>query len=455
LLSAAITVCIRSVLQTRQKSSTESPARYLRSTPGSYTGSQARRRARRPLPASDFRYYPGMAHYLDEVPFSGIIRIRDMMYGIKDPFRLDQGDLSFDAPDSVKRAMHEAIDANHTHYVQTTGIPRLLELLASKLRAKNGIPVGSTDEVMVTTGGIHALYVACQALLEPGDEVIIPDPEWPPCAGNIRAARAVPVPCPLHEHLGWRYELAELESKITPRTRAIYINSPHNPTGGVLTRDDVERIAALVRDRNLWLLSDEAYEDVLFDGAEHVSPAALPRMYERTISLYTFSKSFAMTGLRLGYVAAQDPRVRERMKKALFYTASNIASVVQHGGIGALSGPQTSIAGFRTELQARRDIFYAGIREHAGSILTGDPPKGAFYAFLRINPAWRPEPVESTASLSWAMAEYLISRARIGCVPGVDFGAQGEGYIRFCFARDRRELTGALQSMAELFAATR
>src|ERR671919_798951 len=140
-----------------------------------------------------------MGRSLDNVPFSGIIRIRDMMYSVKDPFRLDQGDVSFDAPDTVKAAMRRAIDENRSHYLQTTGVPRLLELLAAKLRAVNGIPVGSPDEIMVTTGGIHALYLICQALLEPGDEVIIPDPEWPPSAGNVLSARAVPVPCPLRE----------------------------------------------------------------------------------------------------------------------------------------------------------------------------------------------------------------------------------------------------------------
>ena len=142
-----------------------------------------------------------MGQFLDSVPFSGIIRIRDMMYSVKDPFRLDQGDVSFDAPETVKAAMHRAIDENRSHYLQTTGVPRLLELLVEKLRTRNRIPVSSADEVMVTTGGIHALYIVCQALLEPGDEVIIPDPTWPPCAGNVRAARAVPVPCPLHESL--------------------------------------------------------------------------------------------------------------------------------------------------------------------------------------------------------------------------------------------------------------
>ncbi|MGH9409025.1 MAG: pyridoxal phosphate-dependent aminotransferase, partial [Vicinamibacterales bacterium] len=391
---------------------------------------------------------------LDTVPFSGIIRIRDMMYAVKNPFRLDQGDVSFDAPETVKTAMHRAIDENRSHYLQTTGVPALLELLVEKLRRQNGIPVGSPDEIMVTTGGIHALFIACQALLEPGDEVIVPDPEWPPCVGNVRAAHGVPVPCRLHERLGWRYDLDELASLITPKTRAIYINSPHNPTGGVLTRSDVEAIVALAAKRGVWLFSDEAYEDVVFEG-EHVSPASLPGAYDRTISLFTFSKSYAMTGLRLGYVAARDATLRDRMKKALFYTASNIASVVQFGGIGALEGSQTCVAAFRDELKARRDLFYAGIREHMSGTFSGQPPAGAFYAFLKINPDWLPPSGSRGESISWAMTEYLISQGRIGCVPGVDFGANGEGYLRFCFARERAELSGALASMSELFAAVR
>ena len=206
--------------------------------------------------------------------------------------------------------------------------------------------MAAADEVMVTTGGIHGLYIICQALLEPGDEVIVPDPEWPPCVGSIIAAKGVPVPCPLHEHLGWRFDLDELASKITPKTRAIYINSPGNPTGGVLTREDVQRISDLCRERDLWLISDEAYEDVVFEG-EHVSAASLAGMYDKTISLFTFSKSYAMTGLRLGYIVAKDAVLRDRMKKVLFYTASNISSVVQFGGIGALEGSQAPIEEFR------------------------------------------------------------------------------------------------------------
>jgi aspartate/methionine/tyrosine aminotransferase len=396
-----------------------------------------------------------MGEYLDSVPFSGIIRIRDMMYAVKDPFRLDQGDVSFDAPDSVKDAMARAIADNRTHYVQTTGVPKLLELVADKLRRRNGIPA-TPDDVMVTTGGIHALFMASQGLLEPGDEVIVPDPEWPPCVGNVLAARGVPVPCPLHERLGWRYDLDELASKITAKTRVIYLNTPHNPTGGVLTRADLQAIADLAAKRGIWIFSDEAYEDVVFDGVEHVSIASLPGMYERTLPLYTFSKTYAMTGLRLGYVAVKNPKLRERMKKVLFYTASNIASIVQFGGIGALEGSQASVEEFRQELQARRDLFYAGVANAANGVFSGTPPKGAFYAFLRVNPDWAKASGRAQhPSISWAICEYLISEGRIGCVPGVDFGAAGEGYVRFCFARERRELNGALESMKALFAGAR
>jgi len=220
----------------------------------------------------------------------------------------------------------------------------------------------------------------------------------------------------------------------------------------VLTRNDIEGIAALALQHDLWIFADEAYEDVVFDDAEQVSIASLPGMYERTLSLYTFSKTYAMTGLRLGYVAARGAKLRERMKKALFYTASNVSSVVQFGGVGALEGSQHVVAGFREELKARRDLFYAGIRERGAGVLTGAPPKGAFYAFLKIDPRWRPASVTPPQSISWAMAEFLISQGRIGCVPGADFGANGEGYVRFCFARDRRELEGALASLGALFA---
>lgn len=400
-----------------------------------------------------------MTHFVDTVPFSGIIRIRDMMYGVKEPFRLDQGDVSFDAPDTAKDGMLRAVRDNHSHYLQTAGVPRLRELLPEKLRRRNRIPVGSDEEVLVTNGGIHALYLLFQALLDPGDEVIIPDPQWPPTAGLIIAARGQVVRCPLHEERGWRPDAGELEARVTPRTRAIYLNSPHNPTGGVLTRDDLEAVAAIARRHNLWVVSDEAYEDVVY-GTEHASIASLEGMYARTVPVYTFSKSYAMTGLRLGYLVVADAALRDRVRKLLFFTTSNVASVVQYGGIGALEGSQETVEAYRRELQERRDLFFRGL-EPLDGVLAGTPPDGAFYAFLRFDPAWRsratqplPPSPENQAD-SWAIAEYLINRGRIGCIPGSDFGPGGDQYLRFCFARDRRELEGALESMRTLFGAAR
>ena len=163
-----------------------------------------------PLPSSQ-------AEYIDSVPLSGIIRIRDRMYSVKDPFRLDQGDVSFDAPDTVKEAMRKAIDENRSHYLQTTGLPRLQELVAEKLQKSNGIPIGAPDEYLITNGGIHALFIMCHGLLEPGDEVIVPDPEWPPSMGNIKLAHGVVVPCPLHERLGWRFDSSTSSSRKSPR----------------------------------------------------------------------------------------------------------------------------------------------------------------------------------------------------------------------------------------------
>ncbi len=395
-----------------------------------------------------------MGTFIDSLPMSGIVRIRDMMYTIQNPFRLDQGDVSFDAPESFKQGMRKAIEANHTHYLPTLGVPRLRQLIAEKLRTKNGIPVGSDDEILVSNGGTHGIYVALHAVLEPGDEVICPDPLWPPTLAITRSAHAVPVQVPVHESLGFRWDLDELERAITPKTRAIYINSPTNPSGGAFTRADLERIAEMAKARNLWVFSDEAYEDVLFSG-EHVSIASLPGMYERTIPIYTMSKSYAVTGVRVGYIAIHDPVIRARAAKLTLYTASNVCSIAQYGAIGALEGPQDCIEEFRAELKIRRDLFYAGLADVAGHVFSGQPPEGAFYAFVKINSDWaHDQGFDKSESVSWAVAEHLIKHGRVGCVPGLDFGPASEGYIRFCTCRDRKELTGALESMRGVFAAS-
>ena len=393
-----------------------------------------------------------MGSFLDSVPVSAIIKIRDLMVTVKDPYRLDQGDVSFDAPDSVKQAMSRAIADNHTHYLPTTGLPRLRQLLAGKLRTKNHIPIEQDTDIVPTNGGTHAIWAVMHALFEPGDELIVPDPEWPPTMAIATAAKATPVGVPIYENLAWRWDLDELERAITPRTRAIYVNSPNNPTGGVLTRSDLERIAAIATERKLWVISDEAYEDIIYKG-EHVSIASLPGMYDRTISIFTFSKSYAITGLRLGYFVLPDKVLRDRAIKVVAYTTSNVSSVVQYGGIGALEGHQDVVAAFRDELKARRDLFYAGLADAAPDILTGEPPDGAFYAFVRINADWVREAGLPGPSVSWAMAEHLIKHGKIGCVPGVDFGPSAEGYLRLCFGRSRNELQGALASMKSVLAA--
>jgi len=391
-----------------------------------------------------------MGKNLDDIPLSGITRIRDLMYTVQDPFRLDQGDVSFDAPESVRAAIARAVAEGHTHYLQTTGLPRLRDLLAHKARHRNRLRVESPEEILVTNGGIHGLYLLCQALLEPGDEVLAPDPQWPPAITNILTARGVPVRYPLYASRDWRFDHAELASLVTPRTRAIYVNSPNNPTGGVLTREDLDAIAALARERDLWVISDEAYEDILFDDAEHISLGSLDGMYPRTLSVFTFSKSYAMTGLRFGYLIVKDARLRERLTKLLFLTTSNVSSVIQHGAIGGLQGSQAIIEQFRVELEARRNLFYDGLPDASGGMLEGQLPRGAFYAFVKIAPGWSPRDA-GQASRSWAMTEMLIKDGRIGCIPGVDFGRCGEDYVRFCFARERAELAGALASMRGVF----
>jgi aspartate aminotransferase len=389
-----------------------------------------------------------MGSFYDSVPVSAIVRIRDMMYTVKDPFRLDQGDVSFDAPETFKQGVARAMAENRTHYLPTVGIPPLRKAFAEKMRKKNGIPVGSDEEVMVSNGGTHGLYAVMHALLEPGDEVIIPDPEWPPTMAIVKTAGGVGVQVPLREELGWRWSIDDVERAITPKTKVLYLNTPNNPSGGVLTRADLERLAQIARDRNLWVVSDEAYEDVVYNG-EHISIASLPGMYDRTIPVYTMSKSYAITGVRVGYFAMKDEKLRDRALKIVLYTTSNVSSIAQYGAVAAMEGSQQCIDDFRVELKYRRDMFYKGLEEAAPGVFSGKPPDGAFYAFVKINPEWAKNAGIKGESLSWAMSEYLIKHGRIGCVPGVDFGASCEGYIRFCTCRSREELTGALASMKE------
>ena len=336
--------------------------------------------------------------------------------------------------------------------MQTTGVPRLLELLAAKLRRVNGIPVGSPDEVLVTNGGIHALYIVCQALLEPGDEVIVPDPEWPPCVGNIAAARggAGAVPAARVARLALRPRRARVEDHAADARDLPQLAA--QPDRRRAHAADVEAIAAIVRKHDLWVISDEAYEDVIFDEREHVSPASLPGHVRADDSALHVQQAYAMTGLRLGYVAVHDrdaPRADEE-GAVLHRQQRRVGRAVRrHRRARRIAGLHRGVP--RGAAGAARPVLRTASRARGGDVFTGAPPAGAFYAFLRIDPG-----VDAAAVLRLTGVAVvgdggdLITRGRIGCVPGVDFGANGEGYIRFCFARDRAELEGALASMRQV-----
>ena len=387
-----------------------------------------------------------MAAVIDRVELSGIVKVRDRILKLEKPFRLESGEPSFAVPEHIKEAMVRALRDDQTHYVASAGINELRQAIVAKCRTTNALPIERPSETIVTNGGMHGLYALFSALLEPGDEVLIPDPTWTCVQHLITLCGGIVQRVPLHEARGWTFDPTELRAAITPRTRVLMINSPHNPTGGVLGRADLEAIAAIVADNpQLTVVSDEAYEHILYDGVQHISFASLPGMYERTVTVFTCSKSYAMTGLRLGYVVTPNAEVMDRMQKVVMYTANGVSSITQWGGVAALTGPQDAVARFGAEYKARRDLFYAGLRDIP--VFTGAPPAGAFYAFLRIADDWA---APDGRRDSWAMTEYLLG-ARVGSSPGVIFGPAGEGYLRFSTACDRSDLTGALAAMRTLF----
>lgn len=387
-----------------------------------------------------------MAQVIDRVELSGIAVLRDALLKLDKPYRLESGEPSFDVPTHIKEAMSRALHDNKTHYVASSGIPQLRQAVVDKCRADNGIPVEGVGDTLITNGGMHGLYCLFLSLIEPGDEVVIPDPTWTSIQHLITLCGGVVTRVPLHEARGWTFDPDELRQAITLRTRALMLNSPHNPTGGVLSLSDLRAIAEIVADHpHITVVSDEAYEHITYDGVEHVSFASLPGMYPRTASVFTLSKSYAMTGLRLGYVVSPDRHLMERMQKVALYTVTGVSSITQWGGVAALTGPQDCIAAFREEYRARRDLFYEGLSDFP--VFQGTPPKGAFYAFVRISDGWAGPDGQGD---SWAMTKYLL-QAKIGSAPGIIFGPSGEGYLRFSTACDREDLAGALEAMHALF----
>jgi aspartate aminotransferase len=394
-----------------------------------------------------------MAHIVDQVSLGAIVQVRDRLLeqqarGRK-VLRLESGDPSFDIPVQARAAMEKALRDGLTHYTASTGIPPLREAIFRKVTTENGLTPPDSDHVIVTNGGMHGLYIIFLALLEPGDEVILPDPMWTEIAENIRLAGGKPVPVRLRLENGYQYDPTEMEAAITSRTRAIFINTPHNPVGVVARRETLEAIAQVAERRGLLLISDEAYEHVIFEGQQHVSLGSLPGARDRTISVFSLSKTYAMSGLRLGYVVVSQPLFLERMKKLVRCTINGVNSVAQHGAAAALNGPQEFTHEMAREYQRRRDILFAAL-EHAPYVQPFKPG-GAFYLWARIQPDW---PGYGGQRDDWSMTNYLIDSAGIGSSPGSAFGAAGAGHIRFAFScstaqveEAARLLPGTLQAV--------
>ncbi len=374
-----------------------------------------------------------MTNIVDQVSLGAIVQVRDRLLeqqarGRK-VLRLESGDPSFDIPANAREAMEKALRDGLTHYTASTGIPPLREAIFKKVTQENGLKIQSADHVLVTNGGMHGLYIIFRALLEPGDEVILPDPMWTEIAENIRLSGGRPVPVRLRPEDDYQYDPSEIEAAITPKTRAIFLNTPHNPVGMVAGSETLKAIAGIAAKHDLLLVSDEAYEHVIFDGKKHVSIGSLPGAEERTVSVYSLSKTYAMSGLRLGYVIVNQPLFLDRMKKLLRCTINGVNSVAQHGAAAALNGPQDFTAAMAKEYQRRRDILYAALEETP--YLKAFKPGGAFYLWAKIQPDW---PGYGGAKDDWSMTNYLIDRSGIGSSPGSAFGAAGVGHIRFAFS---------------------
>jgi aspartate/methionine/tyrosine aminotransferase len=374
-----------------------------------------------------------MSNIIDQVSLGAIVQVRDRLLeqqarGRK-VLRLESGDPSFNIPVHAREAMEKALRDGLTHYTASTGIPPLREAIFRKVTTENGLKVPGVDNVVVTNGGMHGLYIIFRALLEPGDEVILPDPMWTEIAENIRLAGGKPVPVRLRLENGYQYEPAAIEAAVTPRTRAIFINTPQNPIGVVADRQTLEAIAALAERRNLMLISDEAYEHVIFDGHRHVSLGSLPGAQDRTISVFSLSKTYAMSGLRLGYVIVTQPLHLERLKKLVRCTINGVNSVAQHGAAAALNGSQDFTHDMAREYQKRRDVLFSALE--VAPYVQAFKPGGAFYLWARIQPDW---PGYGGQNDDWSMTNYLIDKAGIGSSPGSAFGPAGAGHIRFAFS---------------------
>ena len=357
---------------------------------------------------------------------------------------LERGEPDFDTPPHIVEALAAAARAGETHYPDARGTLPLRKALVEKLGRENRI-VCEPDDVVVTLGGTHALFLAFQALLGPGEELLVLSPHWmaiPKLVAFAHGARYRTMPAYL-EILEGRMTPADfaarLDAALGPETRGIYVNSPNNPTGAVLAREYLQAIADVALARDLWVVSDEAYEHILFDGAKHVSLAALPGMAGRTLSTYTFSKTYAMTGWRVGYVVSP-PELRPVMGPVLsFYTTHGVFPSAQSAALAAITGPQDAVETMRRAYQERRDVLLAGLAGQ--SVVRAPAPLGAFYAFPDVAGALGGGDI-------WALVDEWLAMG-VAVLPGTAFGPEYGDRVRLSLATRREDIVEAAQRIRE------
>ena len=380
---------------------------------------------------------PRMARLGTESAFEVLARARQLERAGREIIHLEIGEPDFDTPVHIKEAAKQALDAGATHYGPSAGLPELREAIAKHVAETRGVPV-APEEVVVTPGAKPIMFFTIMALIGDGDEVIYPNPGFPIYESVINFVGGVPVPIPLREESGFGFDLELFERRVSSKTKLIVINSPENPTGGVLDRDQVERIADVARRRGIAVLSDEIYRQFLYEG-EFASIMGLPGMREQTILLDGFSKSYAMTGWRLGY-GVMPPALAEHVARLMVNSNSCTASFVQLAGIAALQGDQAPVARMVAEFKRRRDLLVDGLNRLPG--VRCARPRGAFYVFPNITGTRRP---------SAEVAERLLTEAGVAALSGAAFGAHGEGYLRFSYANSESNLRLALERMRPLF----
>jgi aspartate aminotransferase len=345
--------------------------------------------------------------------------------------QFEGGEPFMPTPDSVKEAMRRALEANKTRYAPSSGIPELREAIAEKLRTRNHIPAQAND-VMVVNGGMQGLFGAFQSIVNPGEEVLLFSPYWTPIKDLVAhcQGRSVFVPTSEARESGFQQTLARYSND---RTKAIYYNTPQNPSGVVFTPEEAKAVAAFAQDRDLVVVADEAYEDLVYDG-NHFSIASLDGMFERTITTFTFSKSYAMTGWRLGYAVAAEPWMTG-LKKATLYSSNGVSTPTQWAGLAAMKIETTVLEEIKNQYQLRRDLLLSGLNDIG---LPCESPAGAFYAFPDVS---------RISKDSREAADALLNRAQVATVPGIVFGPHGENHLRFSFSTSIETIEAGLDSL--------